>query len=249
MTIVWIIGTTLLSGLLGMTAALLLLYRQRFAERATIILLSFAAGSMLGAVFFDLLPESLEIVGETALPFILLGILIFFLLEKGLLMHHHHEAGEWAAHRLEASKSLVLLGDAFHNFLDGVVIATAFLASTKLGIVAGIAVLAHELPQEIGDFGILLAGKMARRRIIFWNIMSAMVSVLGAVLVILVSGRLEGLIAALLPLATGGFLYIAIADLIPELHREVRLRHSLAHLGSLVAGLLVIYLIGLTFHV
>lgn len=249
MTTVWIIGTTLLSGLLGMTAAVILLYRKTFAERATIILLSFAAGSMLGAVFFDLLPESLEIVGEGALPLILLGILLFFLLEKGLLMHHHHEAGEWVAHRLEASKSLVLLGDAFHNFLDGVVIATAFLASTKLGIIAGIAVLAHELPQEIGDFGILLAGKMPRRRIIFWNIMSALASVLGAVLVIVLSGRLVGLTNALLPLATGGFLYIAIADLIPELHREVRWRHSVAHMGSLALGLIVIYLVGLKFHV
>lgn len=245
----WIIGTTLISGLLGLSAAVILLYRRLLAERLTIVLLSFAAGSMLGAVFFDLLPESLDVLGDRGVPFVLIGILIFFAVEKALLIHHHHESGEWQAHgRLVASKSLILIGDSFHNFLDGVVIATGFLASFKIGIITGIAVLAHELPQEIGDFGVLLAAKMPRGRIVFWNMVSGMTSVVGAVVVLLLSERMLDLANYLLPIAAGGFLYIAIADLIPEIHREVRPRHSIAHLGSLVLGLAVIYFINLKFH-
>lgn len=198
---------------------------------------------MLGAVFFDLLPEALEVSGKIALPLTLSGLLLFFLVEKGLLVYHCHETGSCDVHRLTASRWLIIVGDGAHNFLDGVIIATAFLTGWQTGIVVTLAVIAHEIPQEIGDFSILLQSGLSRARALFWNIISGLGSLLGAIAVLVLADRVTGLTNVLLPIAAGGFLYIASADLIPELHREVRLQHSLAHLVTLALGIAVIALI------
>lgn len=244
-----IIATSILSTLLGLSAAVLLLWRKKWAERLTIVLLSFAAGTMLGAVFFDLLPESLEANSTSALPLTLGGILLFFLIEKGMLVYHCHESGQCDVHRITASAYLVVIGDTVHNFLDGVIIATAFLTSLPLGFIAAVAVVAHELPQEIGDFSILLHGGMKRATVIFWNLLSGASSLLGAIAVLALSGRVERITDFLLPVAAGGFLYIAMADLIPELHQEVRFRHSFVHLVALGFGIAAIAALSSYFHV
>lgn len=244
----WIVLASVISTLLGLSGAVLLLWRKEWARRATIVLLSFAAGTMLGAVFFDLLPEAIEATSvEVALPFVLAGLLVFFLIEKGLLIYHCHESEDCDTHRMAASKWLIVIGDFVHNMLDGVIIATAFLVSAPLGVIATVAVVAHEIPQEIGDFSILLASGMARRRIVLWNLISGVGSLVGALAVIALSGSLTAITNVLLPIAAGGFLYIASADLIPELHREVRFRHSLVHLAALAVGLAVIYGVGNAF--
>lgn len=239
-TTLWVIGTILIAGLLGFLGALLLLWRESFAKRFSIALVSFATGAMLGAVFFELLPESLEAVGTRAFPLVLVGILIFFVIEKLLIWYHCHNGGVCEVHRITTSKYLVLVGDSIHNFLDGVIIAAAFLISVPLGVVAAIAEFAHELPQEIGDFSIMLHSGMRRRAILLWNLVSEGASLLGGVLVLLLAGRVPGLISALIPIAAGGFIYIASADLIPELHREVRIRHSFFHFSLILAGIFVI---------
>ncbi len=244
MTNFYIIGTILLAGILGFGGALLIFWKQTLAERLSSALISFAAGTMLGAVFFDLLPESIEALSTRALPLTLLGILLFFLLEKVVILYHCHGSDHCEHHGLASSRPLILLGDTLHNFLDGVIIATAFLVSVPLGIVAAVAEIAHEIPQEIGDFSVLLKSGMRRKGVIFWNIISELGSLAGGVLVILFASRVGGAVSFLLPIATGGFLYIASADLIPELHHEVRLKHSIGHIISLFVGLALIWTIG-----
>lgn len=239
---IYILGTTLIAGLLGLVGGFLLLWKESFAKRFSSALISVAAGSMLGAVFFDLLPESIERAGNRAFLFVLAGIILFFLIEKFLILYHCHEHGVCETHNLRTTRPLILLGDSVHNFLDGVVIATSFLVSVPLGIVAAIATVAHELPQEIGDFGVLLHSGMKKGKVLLWNFISGLASLAGAVLVILLADKVEGLTAVLLPVATGGFIYIAASDLIPELHREVRVRSSLLHLVLLFSGIAVIWL-------
>ena len=180
----YIIGTILIAGLLGFVGGILLLWKESSTKKFSADLISFAAGTMLGAVFFDLLPESVEMAGRPAFPLVLLGMLIFFLIEKFLILYHCHETGVCEFHGLKTARPLVLLGDSVHNFLDGVIIATSFLVSVPLGIVAAIAELAHELPQEIGDFSILLRGGMKKGRVLLWNFISELASLAGGVLVI-----------------------------------------------------------------
>lgn len=236
----YIIGTILIAGFLGFLGGLLLLFKESWTEKFGAALVSFAAGSMLGAVFFDLLPESVDALGGLAFPLVLLGMLIFFLIEKFLILYHCHGNGVCETHNLRTTRPLILLGDSVHNFLDGVIIATSFLVSVPLGIVAAIAELAHELPQEIGDFAVLIRGGMKKGRVLLWNLVSEGASLLGGILVILLAGRISGLTSILLPIATGGFIYIAASDLIPELHRETHVRKSFVHVGMLVLGILVI---------
>lgn len=243
MTTIYIIVTILIAGLLGFLGGLLLLFRESWTKKFGAALVSFAAGSMLGAVFFDLLPASAEALGEAAFPLVLLGMLIFFLIEKFLILYHCHGNGVCEIHSLQATRPLILLGDSVHNFLDGVMIATSFLISVPLGIVAAIAELAHELPQEIGDFAVLLRGGMKKGRVLLWNIISEIASLFGGILVILLAGKIAGLTSILLPIATGGFIYIAASDLIPELHRETHVRKSFVHIGMLILGILIIAMI------
>lgn len=246
-TTLYIILASLISTLLGVGAASIILVSEKIAHRLTVALISFGVGTMLGAVFFDLLPEAIDLVPAQALPLTLAGILLFFVLEKTLVIYHCHEEEVHDHHRLRASRSLILFGDFIHNFLDGIIIATAFLSSTTLGVITSIAVVAHEIPQEIGDFSVLIHSGMKRGRALLWNLVSGLGSLAGAVALILLSTTITGLTNFLLPIAAGGFLYIAGADLIPELHREVRFRHSLAHLVALAAGLAAIILVGRLF--
>lgn len=246
-TVSAIILANIISTLIGVLgAAAIVMIKESWARRATVFLLSFGVGTMLGVVFFDLLPEALEKAGERALPLALAGLLAFFLLEKILRIYHHHEedVNEPVATHSRAPAALVILGDLVHNALDGVVIAAAFFTSFPVGILTTVAVAAHEIPQEIGDFSVLLHSGMRRGRALAWNLFSGAGSLVGALLVIFFSARVAGLVSALLPLAAGGFLYVASADLIPELHREVRFSHSLAHIFALAVGLAAIIAVG-----
>ncbi len=238
-------------GLLGFSAALLLLWKDELVKKFAHYFLSFAVGAMLGAVFFDLLPESFELHDPHKASFlILVGIMVSFVIEKALVIQHCHKhgidrkGGVCDTSRLHATSGLVIVGDFFHNFLDGVLVASAFLVSIPLGISAAIAEIAHELPQEVGDFSVLIASGMKKSKVLFWNVISELGSVLGAVFVILFAGRVEGLAGALLPISAGGLLYIALSDLIPELHHENRIDHSIAHLVLIVLGVAALFMVG-----
>jgi len=220
-------------------------------ERLVPHLVSFATGALLGAALLALLPHALESAGPDRVHGIGLalaaGIIIFFVLEKFVLWRHcHADPCEAHAptdqHRARASANLVLWGDGFHNTLDGMLIAAAFLTDPHLGVVTVVAVFAHEIPQEIGDLAILLHGGMGRRRALLLNVAVSLTSVFGAVVAwYLLAGALAVLPYAL-ALAAASFLYIAVADLIPGLHRRVDARTSIEQVLLIAVGVLVIAL-------
>ena len=213
-------------------------------------LVSFATGALLGAALLALLPHALETeVGAHGIGLALAGGIIgFFILEKFVLWRHCHvdacEAhGPQEHHRARASATLILWGDAFHNTLDGVLIAAAFLIDAHLGIVTAVAVFAHEIPQEVGDLAILLNGGMSRQRALALNVAVSLASVAGAVIAYFLLAEALEVLPYALAIAAASFLYIAVADLIPGLHRRVDARTSVQQVALIAFGIL---LIGLT---
>jgi zinc and cadmium transporter len=206
-------------------------------RKGLLILISFAAGALLGDAFLHLLPEIVEEQGGFTIStsmWLLSGVIAFFVLEKVLHWHHAHIASEEVLHPVAITN---VVGDALHNFVDGAIVAGAFLSSTKLGIATAIAVALHEIPQEIGDFGILLHAGLAPRRALLLNSLSAVTAIVGAVLTLLTASFIQGIETALIPVTAGGFVYIASTDLIPELHKEPEAAKSVLQLIALVVGI------------
>ena len=216
-------------------------------------LVSYAVGALLGAVFIDILPHIFEVSRNAprAAAFILFGILAFFVLEKLLLWRHHHPGGEDAAdhgHQAELgdhgrSGWMIVAGDSFHNFTDGVIIASAFLADPKLGLVTALAIVAHEIPQEIGDFLVLLHSGFGRRKALVVNFASGLAMVAGALLGYFALSLVEHWIPEILAIAAASMLYVAVADLIPGLHRRTEMRESLVQVAFIVLGVATIWII------
>lgn len=238
----YIIAFTLIGSVLSLAGGFLLLAKPKFANNISHLLGSFAAGALLGTAFFDLLPESLhDAESSIVFVFVLAGILFFFILERFLHWYHHHQS-EIEALKGKPIVSLIVVGDTIHNFIDGIAIAATFLVSIPLGIVTAIAVGAHEIPQEIGDFGILLKQKLKSRKIILINVFSAFAALAGAILMFVFGEPLEEyVIPVMLPITAGFFIYIALSDLIPEIHHENRRGFALKETGALILGIVVIY--------
>lgn len=206
-------------------------------KKILLFLISFAAGSLLGDAFIHLLPEAVDLSGQTLSIYlwILGGLVLFFVLEKILKWRHCHEpTTEGHPHPVG---TMNLIGDGVHNFIDGAIIAGSFLISPALGLATTLAVIMHEIPQEIGDFGILIHAGYSRFQALFYNFISALTAVAGAALTLIFGTSFSNLTSYLIPLTIGGFIYIASADLIPELHKEVRLGHSIFQLLSFLAGI------------
>ncbi|HEY4493601.1 MAG TPA: ZIP family metal transporter [Candidatus Paceibacterota bacterium] len=204
-------------------------------------LISLSVGALLGDVFLHILPE-LEVTPKiTSLIFV--GFLIFFVLEKFLRWHHGHE-GEVhevgveidSGHANQHIGYMNIISDGLHNLIDGIVIGGAYLVSTEVGIATTIAVILHEIPQEIGDFGLLLHVGFSRARALFLNFLSALASFAGLLIVVALKGNSEGLIELILPITAGGFLYIAASDLVPELQKTSSARKSLIQLIAIITG-------------
>jgi zinc and cadmium transporter len=247
----WILSACLAGGLASVLLAALVAFRVQ--ARLVPVLVSYAVGAMLGAVFLDILPhlfEESKDPGRTA-GIILAGVLGFFVLEKLLLWrhHHHHEAegiGEPAGHSHGVpagghdggrSGLMIVLGDSFHNFTDGILIAGAFLADIRLGIVTAAAIVAHEIPQEVGDFLVLLHSGYSKGRALAMNALSSLAAVAGALLGYFALSLAQAWIPAILAIAAASMLYVAVADLIPGLHRRARLRETAAQVVFIALGI------------
>ena len=201
-----------------LVASTLLLLQHDVRSRVVPWLVSYAVGTLLGVALLGLVPQALASLSPTpALGTLLSGILTFFVLEKLVLWRHCHDEGTCAVHRSTAT--LVIVGDAVHTFVDGAVIAAAALTSPGLGLAAALAVIAHEIPQEAGDFAILLASGLSRSRALLLNATSALGGVLGAAMMLLSGSHAPAIVPFVLAFAAGNFLYVAMADLIPNLHR------------------------------
>ncbi|MFZ5845655.1 MAG: ZIP family metal transporter [Patescibacteria group bacterium] len=226
--------------LLSLLGALFLVLQRRTLEAIITYTLAFSSGILLGSVFFDLLPEAASIVGESANLFVVLGIIAFFALEKFIHWHHCAE-GEDCQEKPVAY--LTLVGDGIHNFLDGAIIGVAFLASVPLGITTTLAVIAHEVPHELGDFLILIYGGFNNTKALWYNFFSALTAILGTVTIFLFANMLVAASPYLIGFAAGNFLYIAASDLIPELHTKRQLRISVAQTLVIVFGITTMWIL------
>lgn len=221
--------------LFSLIGILTLSWKAKFLNKITLILVAFAAGALLGAVFFDLIHE----IGPAQYSFILIGIILFFIIERFIHWHHCHDR-ECEFKTTKAVGYLNLVGDSVHNFVDGIIIAAAYLTDIGLGIVTTIAIAAHEIPQEIGDFGILIHSGFTRKRALLFNFLTALTGLVGALLTYWVASTIT-FISYLIALAIGGFIYIAVADLLPELHKETSTKKLLLQFTFFILGIVVIW--------
>ncbi|OGA72069.1 MAG: hypothetical protein A3G81_32380 [Betaproteobacteria bacterium RIFCSPLOWO2_12_FULL_65_14] len=241
-TLAWIVAASLAGGVVSVLLAGSIAYTLLAGWVPRMV--SYSVGVLLGVAFLDLLPEAFEQAADAgALSGVMLaGILAFFLLEKAALWRHSHEENGRGTH--ESSGLLILAGDAFHNFVDGVLIAAAFLADFRLGLTTTLAVMVHEVPQEIGDFVVLLHAGYKRTQALFLNVAVSLTSVAGAVLGYLMLDYAQPLLQYALALAAACFTYIAVADLIPHLHRQNHRQELWWQIGLIALGLGTIGVLG-----
>ena len=252
MTLLYIVLGTLAGGVLSVmiAAALTVQVLSRLVKQ----LVSLSAGVLLGTALLQVLPEAFESAARPQALFLalLVGLLFFFLLEKAELYRHgHHHEGDGHAHHHHYDEEqagrggwAVLVGDSIHNFCDGVIIAAAFLADVRLGVMTSLAIVAHEIPQEVGDYIVLLNAGFTRARALLFNALSGLASVAGGVLGYFVVGPWREWFPYLLVVAASSFVYIAVADLLPQLQRRLRWRDTVAQLAWLAAGLLLVVVVG-----
>ncbi len=244
---VWLyaLASTLLVSLVSLTGIAFLLLKPEKLRNTVFILVSLAVGALLGNVFFHLVPESYEsISGEKNVALLITGgILLFFVMEKFLHWHHGHDVDQLEEHP-RSFGYVSLLADGLHNFTDGILIAAGWMAGPETGIATTLTVLIHEIPQEISDFGILVHAGFSWKKALLLNFYVALTAILGTGVTLLAGSALHGLQNYILPLAAGGFIYLAATDLIPELHKERSLRKSALQLVMILAGLLLIALAG-----
>ncbi|MDP1625309.1 MAG: ZIP family metal transporter [bacterium] len=220
--------------LISLVGLITLGVRQERLQKVLSYVVSFSAGALLGDVFIHILPEIM--VEGNALStsvYILAGIVLFFVLERFLLWHHSHTGHNESIHSMTY---LTVFGDALHNFLDGMAIAASFLISVPVGIATTVAVMLHEIPQEIGQFAVLVHGGWSRKKALIYNFLSALTAVLGAVVVLLFTQGTEQPLA-LLAIGAASFIYVAMSDLIPELHKETSPKKSLIQLFWMIIGI------------
>ena len=241
-TLGYILLFTFIGSVGALIGGLILLSKEKFVLKISHFLASFAAGILLGTAFFDLLPEAVgsgEEEGIDIFPWALFGIVLFFLVERFIHWFHHHDEFHKDERESKTTLPLIIFGDTMHNFIDGVVIAATFMASTPLGIATAISVFAHEVPQEIGDFGLMLHKGLKLKSIILVNILSAVAAFVGAIITYLLGNILEQYIPMLLAITAGFFIYIAASDLIPEIHNEKRKGFAFIESALLVTGVIV----------
>ncbi|MCI0620001.1 ZIP family metal transporter [Candidatus Wolfebacteria bacterium] len=250
MTVLWLyaLGSVVLVSALSLVGALTLRLRDRVLKRLVFILVGLSVGALLGDVFIHLLPELFEGASDVLYSSltVLLGIMLFFVLEKFLRWHHSHEVHEHSGPDCPEPDSplttIVLVGDGVHNLIDGMIIGASYLVSIPVGLATTLAVALHEIPQEIGDFGVLLHAGLSRSRALFYNLLSGLVSIVG-VATVLIFGNSVSVTSTLLSLAVGGFIYIAGSDLVPELHKENSVRSSLMQLVAIGVGIGLMFLL------
>ncbi|OGI76029.1 hypothetical protein A3C67_01535 [Candidatus Nomurabacteria bacterium RIFCSPHIGHO2_02_FULL_42_19] len=218
--------------------------REELLRKYIYIFISVAVGALLGDALIHLIPEALEDSANTTLTSVLViaGIFLFFALEKLLHWHHHGEDKE--DNQIHPVGKLVLFSDGIHNFMDGIIIGASFLVSVPIGLATTLAVILHEIPQEIGDFAVLLHAGYTKARALWLNFLSALTAILGAVVLFAIGNVSEPASSWFLPMAAGGFIYIAVADLIPELHKTKEVKYSVLQMVAVIAGVLA--MVGLT---
>jgi len=251
-TLLWILGSTFLISLIAFAGALTLFLKEKLLNKILLILVSLSAGALIGGAFLHLLPEAIMETGaaeENILNIFLCliaGFCFFFILEQFIRWHHHHGChGEEC--RIKPFSYLILISDGIHNFIDGLIIAGSFVVNPAVGLATTFAVALHEIPQELGDFGVLVYGGFSKFRALVWNFVSGLLAIIGGISGYFLCGWIEGSSIYLLPFAAGNFIYIASSDLIPEIKHKEDVKKSLIHFCVFLAGIGLMLLIKIIF--
>lgn len=237
--ILWIVLATLFVSLLSLIGIFTFSISEKRMKSALLVLVGLSAGTLIGGAMLHLLPEAIESPdADIQIIFLvtIIGFMLFFILEKALWRHCHEQECE-----IHTFAYLNLAGDAIHNFIDGLIIAASFLVSVDLGFITTLTVAVHEIPQEIGDFGVLVYGGITKKKALSYNFITALTAVIGGITGYFLLQRMETLFLYVLPLAAGGFIYIAAADLVPELHKESDLRKTVLSFGFFVIGIALMW--------
>ncbi|MBD3248080.1 ZIP family metal transporter [Candidatus Falkowbacteria bacterium] len=241
--ILYSLAATLLVSIISFVGILGILLKEKLLNRILLWLVGFSAGALIGGAFLHLIPEALEEgAQENFFVFILLGFIIFFILEKALFWHHcHKHAHEGRDCGVKTFGYMNLIGDGLHNLIDGIVIAASFSVDVSLGIATTIAVIAHEVPQEISDFGVLVYGGFSKAKALLFNFVSALLAVVGAIAGVYLISALDDLNYILIGITAGGFIYISASDLIPEINKEGKTKKSIISLAFFLIGIGFMY--------
>ncbi len=235
MVLVWILSATVLVGLISLIGIFTFGMNTKVFDKMVLLLIGFAAGGLMGGGFLHLLPEALESCGCGLVFFYaIIGFTIFFLMERYLYWRHCHN-GVCDIHTFTY---LNLIGDGVHNFTDGLIIAASFVTDIKLGIVTTLAVIFHEVPQEMGDFGILVYGGFSKPRALLLNFLCGLTAILGAIIGYLLSSITEDISSFLISFTAGGFIYIAASDLIPEIHKQKDIKRANIAFTAFILGII-----------
>jgi len=241
----WIFGSTILVSIISLIGIVTLIVKDKVLNAVLLGLVGFSAGALMGGAFLHLLPEVLEYSPSVSVfSYLILGFAMFFSLEKFLYWRHCHK-GVCDVHTFTYMN---LIGDGIHNFTDGLVIAASFIASIQLGIATTFAVISHEIPQELGDFGVLVYGGFTKIRALVYNLLSALTAILGAFAGYFLCSYIENFAVFLLPITAGGFIYISGSDLIPELHKEANVKKSMLSFAFFSIGILFMWSVRFIFE-
>lgn len=246
----YIILATIIVSLISFVGIITLTLKGQILNTILFVLIGLSAGTLMGGAFLHLLPEAVESSEEFNVSlldmflFVLVGFILFFVIEKVLHWRHCHK-GECEVHTFTYMN---LIGDSIHNFIDGLIMAASFVASIPLGITTTIAISTHEIPQEIGDFGVLIYGGFSKKKALVLNFLVALTAVLGGLVGYFISSRIGNVVLYILPFAAGGFVYIAATDLIPEMKKEVDIKKSMMTLIVFICGILIMWLTKIMFH-
>jgi len=241
MNLVWALGASIVVSLISFVGVISLLLKENLLNKILLLLISFSAGALIGGAFLHLIPEAVEKSGHSSevYLFVIVGFILFFVLEKYLHWRHCHK-GKCEIHMFTY---INLVGDGVHNFIDGLIIGSSFVVNVNFGLTTTFAIIMHEIPQEIGDFGVLVYGGLNKNKALFYNFLSALTAVLGTVIGYALANTSDVFLKLLMPVAAGGFIYIASCDLIPELHKEQNLKKATLSMAVFILGVAFMYFV------
>jgi len=242
-TYIYAFGSVIIVSLVYLVGIFFLSLKEENLKKSVGIFLSLAIGALLGDAFIHLIPETLEKFSNKTLAglLIIIGIIIFLIIEKFLHWHHHENDSE--LNHIHPAGKLILFTDGFHNLIDGIIIGVSFLVSIPIGIATTLAVVLHEIPQEVGDFAVLIHSGYSKKRALLLNFLSALTAVIGVIIAFVFGSVAETFTLWILPIAAGGFIYIALADLIPELQKTTKIKYSVIQITTLLFGIFIMFLL------
>jgi len=238
-TYIYAFISVIIVSLVSLVGVFSLSFNDEIIKKYVGVFISLAIGALLGDAFIHLIPEALEKFSDKTLASLLIiaGIIIFLIIEKFLHWHHHEDDTE--KNHIHPVGKLVLFTDGFHNLIDGIIIGVSFLVSIPIGIATTLAVVLHEIPQEIGDFAVLIHSGYTKKRALWLNFLSALTAIIGVFIALIFGSVAETFTLWILPIAAGGFIYIAVADLIPELQKTKKIKYSISQILTMFFGILI----------